>query len=152
MAWEISSIACAASGPVAVTVIFSAFATARPMIDMIDFAFAESSPRRSRMSDLKPLARFTSVADGRACRPVGFGTRIASDVTVLPPDAAASPSSCSASTTSAATSLPAVTRPVLGVSEATMSEFAMTVCVRTLFACVATTSRSNSMSSSPTST
>ena len=46
-------------------------------------ALACRSPSWSLIADLKLFARFASTAAGRACRPVGFGITIASDVTVV---------------------------------------------------------------------
>src|SRR5450631_3473159 len=92
-----------------------------------------------------------STAAGRACKPVGFGTRIAWEVTERP-SCVASPSSPPATVISAATSEPAVTRPVRAVNDVRRSEFEITISVNRLLAVVATLSRSKVMSTSPVRT
>ena len=52
------------------------------MIAVMLRAFAWRSPSWSLTSLWKLFARFASTAAGRACRPVGFGTMIGSEVTV----------------------------------------------------------------------
>ncbi len=124
-----------------------------PMTETMDLALAESSPRRSLTSEWKVLARAESVAAGRAWMPVGLGTRTPSEAAVLDGPSAAAPSSAgAASTTVAATSTPARISPPAGSMLATASEFVITIWVSRLLALRPTSSRSNSISGSPTAT
>ena len=78
------STASLASGPFATNTTLSPSAVSRASNDVTLRAFAERSPSWRRISLLNVLATLLNTAAGRACKPLGFGRMIASEVTVGP--------------------------------------------------------------------
>ena len=86
--------------------------TSSAMIAVTLRAFACRSPSWSLIADWKLFARLASTAAGRACRPVGFGMTMASEVIVAAPLGRRRGIRPPPSVTVNSASLPAVTKPL----------------------------------------